>query len=265
MIMTANEPEAEDAAPAGQRYRAPALEKGLDVLELLARHGRAMTASQISVALERSMSELFRMIQVLEYKGYIENTPSGDGYELSSKLFTLAMGRAPVRTLLETALPIMRELCADVGQACHLAVASEDQIVVIARIENPGYLGFSVRPGHRRKLVDSTSGPVLYAFQDQETQAVWLHTLAEGEGKKALKTFIERTDQIRARGYEEAESTFVRGVTDLSAPLMGSHGAVAALTIPYLHSHHAPITFEATLARLLAAAERISAELNATH
>ena len=71
-----------------RKYRAPALEKGLDVLELLSSQGEAMTPSQMSVTLGRSVSELFRMIQVLEFRGYIEQ--SSDGYRLTNRLFTRA-------------------------------------------------------------------------------------------------------------------------------------------------------------------------------
>ena len=44
-----------------RKYRAPALEKGLDVLELLSAHGTPMTPSQMSSVLGRSVSELFRL------------------------------------------------------------------------------------------------------------------------------------------------------------------------------------------------------------
>ncbi len=73
----------------GRKYRAPALEKGLDVLELLWSHGEPMTPSQMSATLGRSISELFRMIQVLEFRGYIEQ--SSGGYRLTNRLFTLGM------------------------------------------------------------------------------------------------------------------------------------------------------------------------------
>lgn len=253
----------DDGAEVERRYRAPALEKGLDILELLARHGSAMTTSQISVALDRSVSELFRMIQVLEYRGYIEAAPAGEGYELGNKLFTLAMTRAPVRTLLEAGLPIMHELSGQVRQSCHMAVVSDDQMVVVARVESPGYVGFSVRPGYRRPLAESTSGAVLFAFQPQAMRQAWLARIAPG-GKAALKAFVERTDAIRGQGYEQAPSGFVDGVVDLSAPIMGGLGAAAALTIPYVQSRPATITPEATIDALRAAAERISAEVEAT-
>jgi len=255
--------DSDHAAHGERRYRAPALEKGLDILELLARNGSAMTTSQISAALDRSVSELFRMVQVLEYKGYIEASPGGDGYELSNKLFALAMTRAPVRSLLEAGLPIMRELSGEVRQSCHLAVVSDDQMVVVARVESPGYVGFSVRPGYRRPLAQSTSGAVLFAFEPRATREAWLSRLDLG-GKAASKAFVDRADAIRERGYEQALSSFVDGVVDLSAPVMGGSGPAAALTIPYVQSHPAPVTLEATIEALRVAAGRISAEIGAT-
>ncbi|HEX8471826.1 MAG TPA: helix-turn-helix domain-containing protein, partial [Brevundimonas sp.] len=91
-----------------RKYRAPALEKGLDVLELLSAEGEAMTPSQMSITLGRSVSELFRMIQVLEFRGYIEQ--SSDGYRLTNRLFSLGMTQAPIKSLVDVAMPAMRDL-----------------------------------------------------------------------------------------------------------------------------------------------------------
>src|SRR5215475_12255198 len=101
------------AAPA--RYRAPALEKGLDVIELLAAEKTPLNLSAISQRLGRSSGELFRMLQVLEFKGFITGSENGTGYVLTNKLFALAMAQAPVRNLVETALPVMRKLAQDIG------------------------------------------------------------------------------------------------------------------------------------------------------
>src|SRR4051812_29794282 len=126
-----------------EKYRAPALEKGLDILEMLAREPEPMTAAQISAALNRSPSELFRMIQVLERKGFIEPSEEGDGFTLTDKLFALGLERAPTKDLIEGALPHMRKLARTLRQSCHIAVRSGDKIVVVTRVENPGYFGYS--------------------------------------------------------------------------------------------------------------------------
>jgi len=218
-----------------RKYTAPALEKGLDILDLLARHGQAMTLSQISVALEKSVSEIFRMVQVLEFKGFIETSPSGDGYELTNRLFRLGMARAPVKNLLEAALPLMRELAARVEQSCHLAQASREQIVVIARIENPGYYGYSVRTGHRRDIVAATSGMVLYAFQPPLVQARWREVIFNGVAPGEQAAFLANANQVAQQGYWRAESDLVPNIIDISAPIMTGGTAIAALTMPYLY------------------------------
>lgn len=262
MTADAAAPEtASDAPEDDRRYRAPALEKGLDILELMASHGGAMTASQISARLQRSMSELFRMIQVLEYKGYITPAEAG-GYELSNKLFTLGMSRAPVRSLLESALPVMRELADRLQQSCHLAVASNEQMVVVARVENSGQLGFTVRPGYRRSLAATTSGAVLFTFQPEQVRNLWVERLrAAGTEEALIARLVHRADEVRSAGYASAASEFVEGITDISAPVRAGAGCAAALTIPFVRSIPPPCTIEEATRELCAAADRISAEL----
>ena len=241
------------------RYRAPALEKGLDVIELLAAEKLPLNLSTISQRLGRSSGELFRMLQVLEFKGFITAAEDGSGYVLTNKLFALAMTQAPVRTLVETAMPIMRELAQTIGQSCHIAVASEDQIVVITRIERPGDLGFSVRVGYRREIARATSGLVLFAYQDEEVRRAWLKRCRiKGE---AADSFIERANTVRQRGHHEAPSDFVRGIVDLSAPILRGETAIAALTVPFVHSNPLLVEMPQAAEFVRAAATRISAEI----
>lgn len=261
MASKASPPRATAAenSPKTSRYRAPALEKGLDVIELLAAEKKPLNLSAISQRLGRSSGELFRMLQVLEFKGFITTTESGTGYVLTNKLFALAMAQAPVRSLVETALPIMRKLTDDIGQSCHIAVASEDQIVVITRIERPGDLGFSVRIGYRREIARATSGLVLFAYQTDETRRQWLKRCRlKGE---AANSFVERANEVRERGHHEAASDFVRGIVDLSAPIVRGEVAVAALTVPFVHSNPLVKEMPEALEFVRAAAKQISNEI----
>ena len=246
-------------APRTSRYRAPALEKGLDVIELLAAEKTPLNLSAISQRLGRSSGELFRMLQVLEFKGFITGSENGAGYVLTNKLFALAMAQAPVRSLVETALPIMRKLTFEIGQSCHIAVASEDQIVVITRIERPGDLGFSVRIGYRREIARATSGLVLFAYQEDDVRRAWLKRCRlKGE---AADSFVERANVVRERGHHEAASDFVRGIVDLSAPILRGEIAVAALTCPFVHSNPLVMEMEQAVESIRAAARQISEEI----
>jgi DNA-binding IclR family transcriptional regulator len=245
-----------------RKYSAPALEKGLDVLELLAARATPLTMSQIAAELNRSVSELFRMVDALVRRGYVAQAESGDGFELTNKLFALGVARAPAKSLIEDALPEMRKLSSAIGQSCHLAVASEEQMVVVARIEAPGNQGFSVRVGYRRPLVDSTSGMVLYAFQPESVRTEWRGRLSRTMTQKAWKAFEERAALARSQKYVKSDSDVTRHIVDLSAPIMAADGVAAALTCPYIETPVA-ISMKETIAAIRHAAGTISRKVSA--
>ncbi|WP_232060943.1 helix-turn-helix domain-containing protein [Vibrio taketomensis] len=72
-------------------YRAPALEKGLEILELLAAEEEPQTKKQISEKLDRSINEIFRMLSVLVDKQYIEFDSETSSYSLTLKMFALSI------------------------------------------------------------------------------------------------------------------------------------------------------------------------------
>jgi len=244
------------------RYRAPALEKGLDVLELLAGQTEPMTLTAIVKQLGRSHGELFRMVQVLEHRGFIEQESGSEGYRLTDRLFSLGMQQPRNRTLLEIALPVMRNLAEFISQSCHLAVHSLGDIVVVARIESAELQGFSVRIGYRRPLPKTASGSVLYAFQPDDVRRRWETMFNPRLSRDELAKFRTEADSIRQRRVAMTPSRFVVGVTDISAPVTRGGMAAAALTVPFLNKKlQQSISPKETAELVRQAAERISAQL----
>ncbi len=92
-----------------ERYRAPALDKGLDILELLASTDESFSQAEIAKALSRTPNEIYRMLDRLVHRGYVGRA-AGDRYELSLKLFALSHQHAPMRRLVSQAIPVMRPL-----------------------------------------------------------------------------------------------------------------------------------------------------------
>jgi len=239
------------------KYRAPALEKGLDVLELLASARTPLTLSQISARLDRSVSELFRMVQVLETRGYVAASTRSEGFELTNKLFSLGLSRGPNQNLLLNALPVMQQLSEQTRQSCHLAIASDDRMVVVARVEAPGDLGFSVRVGYQRHLCRSTSGLVIYAFQKPDVRRRWADTLKGALPADEWQAFEARAADAVAKGYVAVKSGYAEGITDISCPIRNDVAVVAALTMPFIQSSESA-DMDETLAHLKAAADALS-------
>lgn len=247
---------------APSRYQAPALTKGLEILELLAGAERAQTMAGISTALGRSVGEIFRMLQVLEEHRYIVRDE--DGYRLTNRLFALGMGRPPVRDLTVTALPVMHELARRTGQSCHMAVVSGAEMVVIAGVEAPGLSGFAVRVGYRRPLHRSASGRVLLAFQPAATRDAMLDEVRATGVDPDPATLLPLLDDLVAHGGGATRSPLLDGITDLSAPILAHDTARAALTIPYVAGPAARVPLEEARDRLREAARTIAGQLHPT-
>lgn len=239
-------------------YSAPALEKGIDVIELLGSDPSGLSISEMATRMGRSISELFRVVVVLDRRGWLHKDPASDRYRVTYKLLEVAHRATPTQELTHVAGPLMHALAAKVEQSCHLVVVNGSQGLVVLRQESPGQTGFAVRLGTSVDLVSSCSGHVLLAFA---TDAVRDEALAGTKGAAAVR---ERLDTVRAQGFESIPSARMAGVSDISCPVFGFDGhVVAALTIPFLEAiDGAPHCSQAdALEALKATTEAISTSL----
>jgi DNA-binding IclR family transcriptional regulator len=245
-----------------ENYQAPALKKGLEVLEFLSGQTRAYAVSELARALGKSRNEIYRMVIVLERLGYLTRTDA-DRFTMTRKLFDVAMRAPPQRNLLASALPVMEELARDTAQSCHLTVASGSDIVVVARIESPDVLGFSVRVGYRRPLNQSASGRVLFAFASDGQRELWRALLPSKEDRKHWAALDRESRAIRESGVYLSPSAYVDAVTDIVAPVTQGKAptAVAALAIPFIGGRSAKLSLTQASTAVREAARRISSEL----
>jgi DNA-binding IclR family transcriptional regulator len=245
-----------------ESYQAPALTKGLEVLEFLAGKVEPYAVSELARALGKSRNEIYRMVIVLEQLGYVART-EGDRFSLTRKLFDVAMRSPPQRNLLVHALPEMQRLAEATSQSCHLTVASGADIVVVARVESPDTEVFSVRVGHRRPLNQSASGPVLFAYQTPRCQAAWQAMLASEEDRALWDAIEKETPSIRDMGLYLTPSRYVDAVTDIAAPITEGKNetAVAALVMPYIGGRSAKLSLTQAATATREAARHISREL----
>ncbi|WP_121115657.1 IclR family transcriptional regulator [Croceibacterium ferulae] len=246
----------------GRSYSAPALEKGFDILELLADEQGGLTISEIAARLGRSISEVFRVIIVMERRLWLRKNPGNDRYSVTYRALDVAFRATPAQTLSQAAAPVMFDLAAATNQSCHLVVRAQDRGIVVHRQESPAAVGFAIRLGTSVDLAVSCSGHVLLAFAPAERrQQILIGLLGSGP---ALRSALKRLDTVRAQGFEMQPSARTNGVTDLSYPVFGFDGQLAAaMTIPFLAMiDGSQLTdLEQTGQALRDAAARLTAEL----
>src|SRR3979411_1065987 len=129
------------------RYPTPALDKCLDIPELLASHPTGLTKSEVARSLDRTVSEIFRMLLCLEERGYISQSRDGERTCLTLRLFKLAHEYPPTKRMITEALPIMQQVTHELNQSCHLGILDGGHIVIIAQVASPISPGFYVECG----------------------------------------------------------------------------------------------------------------------
>jgi DNA-binding IclR family transcriptional regulator len=245
---------------AERKYQAPALEKGLDIIELLASTSEPLSQHQLAKRLDRSVGEIFRMLISLERRGYVSRRETDGAYQLTLRLFELAHAHPPMERLLADAVDEMQALAELAGQSCHLAVYRDGRILVVAQAESPRPRGFVVKLGTSFPLSKTASGRVLTAFQPPTERRRRIDKmLAESERGPSRPAIEARLTKIRGRGFEEARSDVVSGVTDLCFPLLDHQGiAVAALAMPFLEMTDNAVDRMVARKHTAAAAQRLS-------
>ncbi|MBE2276427.1 MAG: IclR family transcriptional regulator [Rhodobacteraceae bacterium] len=225
-----------------QKYTAPALEKGLDILERLCSADAGLSLSEIARDLGRSVSEIFRMLVVLQQRGYIAQDPGSEKYVLTTLMFELAHRTPLIRRLTVSAAPLMRDLAHRINQSVHLGVISDDAVLIVGQVDSPARHVMSVRLGTRVDLWRASSGRVMMAYQDEAGLAEMLRRvpLPAGVEEGRLRTDLA---EIRHRGHEVVDSFVIKGVINISVPIIDHTGqAVAALTVPHIERFGETVT-----------------------
>jgi DNA-binding IclR family transcriptional regulator len=222
-------------ARGGRRYPTPALEKGLDILELFASEQQGLTKTDVARRLGRTVSEVFRMLLCLEERGYIARSKDGERFHLTLQLFRMALEYPPTKRMVVEALPVMQKVAHQLNQSCHLGVLDGGQVVIIAQVDSPSGAGFYVKAGTVVDLMRAATGHVILAHQTPEVCARAVRIWSQQHETDPSQDFQAHLAKIKEHGYEERESYEVSGVINISYPIWDNQGyAAAALTVPYL-------------------------------
>jgi DNA-binding IclR family transcriptional regulator len=246
-------------------YPTPALEKGLDILELFAGTPEGLTVSEAARRLNRTVSEIFRMILCLEQRGYLAQSPNKERYHLTLRLFRLAQEHPPTKRLVTEALPIMHWLSHELRQSCHLGIIDGGHVVILAQVDSPESTGFYVKMGSKVDLMHAATGHVILAHLNEDARERAIDEWRSETKKRKPVDLDEHLAKILARGHERRASYEVAGVVNISFPVLNVQGqAIAGLTVPFVKRIEDTISVAEVVRALREASSRISEAMGAT-
>ncbi|WP_066631452.1 IclR family transcriptional regulator [Labilibacter marinus] len=221
------------------KYFAPALDKGLDILEYLSGQSIPQSQQEIALGIERTPNEIYRMLVSLENRGYIAKDPISSKYSLTLRLFQLAHHHSPVDTMVKAAEIHMENLAHSINQSVHLSVLHHNKLMIVSQARSLTPVSLSVEIGSLFPLERTVSGKVILA---NLTKTKSKQILASSDGYKAMtadEKKLLQSDLVDMKGQSCAsnKSLLTEGVTDFAAPVYNMQkNVVAVLAVSALTS-----------------------------
>ena len=244
------------------KYNAPALDKGLDILEHLSEVGVPLSQAEIAHGINRTPSEIYRMLVCLEERGYVLRGSTAGKYRLSLKMYSLSHRHTPFDELKRVAHYPMQELSETTRQSCHLSILDSDRLLVIAQTRSPSAVSLSIEEGTHFPLSMTTSGRVLLSRYEEIDRAA---ILARDEfyvqwNDKEQERFLTSVKEIEQKGFRVAKSKLTSGITDIAVPIgLRNSNLIAVLAVSVFTSS---LEDELKIEDLLKALELTQAEIN---
>lgn len=248
------------------KYHAPALEKGLEILEYLSQRAIPLSQSEIANGIHKTPNEIYRMLACLEEKGYLIREEISGKYKISLKLYHLSHRHSPVDEIRRTAQYPLDDLAKTIRQSCHLSVLYHYRVMVICQSRSPAPVALSIEEGSLFPLLKTASGKILLSFMSEHDREEVLKRDPDFNSYPASKQkkTIKLLNEIPKGGYYVTPSELTLGVTDISFPIIGENNtnAIASLTISALSTQmNEEITFENIISHARDTVDKIGARL----
>jgi len=198
------------------------LDRAFDILELLSREQHGLNLTEIGNRLDLHKSTVYRLLQALKQRGYIEKSAQG-AYRLGMEFIELSSLYLNNLELKTEAQPILRELSSLSGNTAFLATLQENEVVYIDKMETHNSLRKYSIIGQRAPLYCTALGKsMLSGMAEDQIRKLY--------GGIELRAFTSRTitkvddlvaeiEKIRRRGWSVDDEEYEQGLRCIGAPI----------------------------------------------
>jgi DNA-binding IclR family transcriptional regulator len=216
---------------------APALARGLKILEALASADVEFTFSSLKQESKIPAPSLWRLLRVLRDSGYVIYDPERHTYRLGYKFLymgNILLGRMGFRS---EARNYLRKLVDLTGETAEFSGRLSDELVLLDQEESPQAVRLFSRIGSTYPYFHATAPGKVYLAQMPEER---LESVVERIGLPSITEFTvtdfdvlkKELKQIRAQGYAVDNQEMRLGVFRVAAPVFdGSSKIVGCLGV----------------------------------
>lgn len=209
------------------KYPVQTVMKAIEIINLLAKDGgvQGLGISEFSKELQMGKSTVHRLLDTLQFYGYIEKDEEGSRYRLGWELYKIGQ-RIPQQNQLFNLSPnYLMELSRQTQETVNMGILKRGETVLISKIEGSrDALRVSVNPGEYESIHATGIGKVLISEMNEDEILELLN------GKESLPVYTPHTitctedlltelRQIRQQGYAVDAEEYCLGLYCIAMPI----------------------------------------------
>jgi len=206
------------------------LDRGIEILEILATTKRQMGVTELSEWLDIDKASVYRTLATLEARNIVEQGLETKKYFLGLKLIELSSVLLSQLEVRIRAKPFLKELCERTRESVHLAIFVNNAVVYIDKEESLGRITIKTEIGMEAPFHCTATGKAVAAFLPEDkidnlikTKGLTPYTPNTIVSPGMLKAHFAA---IRENGYAIDDEEFDIGVRCIGAPVRNFKGKV---------------------------------------
>jgi DNA-binding IclR family transcriptional regulator len=224
--------KAKSAKPAKDDSRTDMVGKALGLLVLLGDEPRGASASELSRRADLPFSTTYRLLGSLTRDGFVDYEPDGRRYHLGLRLFQLGQRVSNHHGFAGTALPILRRVTEQTGEATILSVRDGIHHLTVNKVDGPQTFRVTSDPGHLGALHTTAVGKALVAFAEDAERERLLEELPLDPLTNVSITdrdvFRAEIDKVGRQGFAVMDEENELGMRAVAVPVFNSQGVAFA-------------------------------------
>jgi DNA-binding IclR family transcriptional regulator len=207
-----------------KKYSIPALDRAIDIIELMASSPGPISFSNIHSALRIPRASLVRILHTLRDRGIIDKVEDSGYYRLGMKLLYLGHRLKEKIRLRSVAWPYMQRLSEMFQETVELSTLDKDQLILIEQIEgNRGMRLFSRIGGAYPYFHAVAPGKIYLAHMESEKRSKVLKKMGMPAITEYTITDLKKLDRevktVLVNGYAVEKQELRIGVVRVAAPI----------------------------------------------
>ena len=227
MLVSVEESSGTERGPAAL---VQSVDRALSVLEILAVRGDA-GVTEIAAELGVHKSTAFRLVAVLEGRGFVEQLADRGKYRLGFGIVRLAGATAAQLDLTQEGRRICEVLADDVGETVNVAILDSTRAVNISQVRGRATVSTHNWVGRGTPLHATSSGKVLLAHAPDAVRKAVLSGVLERYTDATITdadVLQEQLEEVAARGWGVTVEELEVGLNAVAAPVRDADGQVIA-------------------------------------